>query len=271
MIENQSETSKKKIMLGYSKKYTLYDSGCLVHCVARLLQKPVLEVHEKLKKSNCFFADGSGDVCLLDLTKIPVAYQELKYLGKQVFNQEKALEVIKQAGGVIIEVDSNSIMKGTQQHFVFFIGGKKMEDPLGGVIRKSNYYKSIISMRPFIKENNMRENEKRILDFVREKKLTEGQIRQAVGWLLDNTVAKQDEEIDGLKATISEQYKEMDKKNLEYGKLLDEYNVLLPKYEELLKNESAVADENMSANFLELSWGEVFDLIYQKLFIKKKL
>lgn len=150
IIENQLETSKKSIFLGFSKKYTLYDSGCLVHCIARLIKKPVLEVHDRLKQAGCFFANTAGDVCLLDLTKVPQAYPQLKWIGKEVtWNQDKALAAIAQAGGVIIEVDSNSIMEGTQQHFVFFHGNGEMEDPIGGVVRPSTYYKNIISMRLF--------------------------------------------------------------------------------------------------------------------------
>lgn len=150
IIENQLEASKKSIYLGFSKKYTLYDSGCLVHCVARLLKKPVLEVHEKLKASGCFFADRTGDVCLLDLTKVSIAYPQLRWVEKlTAWNQDKALAAIALSGGVIVEVDSNSIMEGTQQHFVFFHGNGEMEDPIGGVVRPSSYYKNIISLRIF--------------------------------------------------------------------------------------------------------------------------
>lgn len=150
MIENQLEANKKSIFLGYSKKYTLYDSGCLVHALARLLKLPVLPVHERLKIFGCFFADATGDVCLLDLSKVPNAYPQLKYIGKESsWNQDKALAAIKQAGGLIVEVDSNSIMNGTQQHFVYFRGNGEMEDSLGGVVRPTTYYKNIISMRIF--------------------------------------------------------------------------------------------------------------------------
>lgn len=152
MIENQLETAKKSIFLGFSKKYTLYDSGCLVHALARLIGKPVLEVHDRLKQFKCFFADSTGDVCLLDLTKVPSAYPELEYIGKETeWNQDKALAAIAQAGGLIVEVDSNSIMNGTQQHFVYFRGNGEMEDSLGAKVRPTTYYK-VISMRVFYKK-----------------------------------------------------------------------------------------------------------------------
>lgn len=198
MIENQLEAIKKLIFLGYSKKWTLNDSGCLVHCVARILKKPVLEVHERLKIMGCFYADKTGDVCLLDLTKVPQAYPQLKYIGKvNSWDQSRALSAIEQAGGLIVEVDSNSIMDGTQQHFVFFRGNREMEDPLGGKVRATTYYKNVISMRifelqiPVEEELNMTDEQKRMLQFISERGLTEGQIRQAADWIKDGTVAKQ--------------------------------------------------------------------------------
>lgn len=100
---------------------------------------------------------------------------------------------------------------------------------------ESNRYTNVVGyLKPKCIIPSMSDDEKRILDFIRERKITEGQLRQMADWLKDDVVAKQDEEIIGLKATISEQYIEMDKKNYEYGKLLEDYNILLPKYEDLL-------------------------------------
>lgn len=110
--------------------------------------------------------------------------------------------------------------------------------------------------------NNMTDELKRILDFIKERKITEGQLRQMADWLKDNVVAEQDEEIKGLKATISDIFKDLEKKSLEYGKLLDEHNVLLPKYEQMLNSQSELADEEKSAK-------ELFLLLIKKIFYGK--
>ena len=198
MIENQLEASKKSIFLGYSKKYTLYDSGCLVHCVARLLKKPVLEVHEKLKSSGCFFADSTGDVCLLDLTKVPNAYPQLKWISKETtWNQEKALAAISQAGGLIVGVDYSSSQSGIQDHFVFFHGNGELEDSLNGVVRPSNFYK-VISMRIFevvevpVIEDKLTADQSKALEILTKYKTDfnhgnlEGAINALIGLVTEN-------------------------------------------------------------------------------------
>lgn len=208
MIENQLDSSMSGVMLGFSKKWDLKEAGCLVHCIARLLNKPRLEVHERLKKFKCFFADSTGDVCLLDLTRVPLAYPELRYIGKQPFDQEVALGAIKKAGGLIVEVDYNPIMDGTQQHFVYYKGGGKMEDPLGGVERSTTYYKKVVSIRIFEfvdkppQEDNMTEEQKNILKFLEGK--TEGDVREAFGYLADR--AKNNEQM----ATLSQKVLDLD-------------------------------------------------------------
>jgi len=111
--------------------------------------------------------------------------------------------------------------------------------------------------------SEMTEEQKRILDFITERKLTEGQIRQAADWLRANTVADLESKIDGLKTTISDLYKEMDEINLKYGKLLDEHNILLPKYEQMLETKENLADEKLIAN---LSWQKLLTLLINKIF-----
>ncbi len=110
--------------------------------------------------------------------------------------------------------------------------------------------------------NDMTTEEKNLLKIIKESNLNEGDIR----WLADNisiknndTVKKLEEEITGLKGTISDQYKEMDKKNLEYGKLLENYNELLPKYEEL-------QELNQNKQLPDYSAKELFLLFIKKLF-----
>jgi len=117
--------------------------------------------------------------------------------------------------------------------------------------------------------NDMTTEEKNLLKIIKESNLNEGDIR----WLADNisiknndTVKKLEEEIKGLKATISDQYKEMDKKNLEYGKLLEEFNILMAKYQALLESEASCQTECETAKFEKLSFREMFELLIKKLF-----
>jgi len=203
MIENQLSTKFKGVFLGFSKKYTINDSGCLTACIARLVNEPLLTVHQKLKDGGCFFNE-----CLLDLTKVPTVFNQLTYAGKFTYDNNKALEAIKRNGIVIAEVDYNPIMDGTQQHFVCMVGDGNIEDPLGGKIKPVTTYKTYLTLRIFeIKqitnsEPDMTNEEKLMLEFIKVNQITEGQLREGYGYVKDGTVAKQTKEIDGLKTSL---------------------------------------------------------------------
>ena len=206
MIENQLSTKFKGISLGFSKVYTINDSGCLTACLARLLNLPLLEVHQKLKDGGCFYNE-----CLLDLTKVPRVYPQLSYIGKFAYDNVLALETISSDGIVIAEVDYNPIMDGTQQHFVCMVGGGNIEDPLGGKIKPVTNYQKYLTLRVFrIKDlpvsssDNMTEQEKLMLDFIRVNQMTEGQLREGFGYIKEGTVAKQSKEIEDLKKSLAD-------------------------------------------------------------------
>lgn len=115
----------------------------------------------------------------------------------------------------------------TQSEFTTFEQNWTEMNGSGVTELRNHYYKNVLGWLHFKSIiENMTEEEKRILDFIRERKLTEGQIRQAADWLKDNIVEKQKEEISTLKATISDQCKEMDNKDIEYNTLLSKYNEL---------------------------------------------
>lgn len=152
---------------------------------------------------------------------------------------------------IFIEGDTNSFRSFDQNY------------PIGSPCHVQNHnYKNVKGWLHWSIIPIMTEEEKRILDFIKERKITEGQLRQMADWLKDDVVAKQDEEIIGLKATISEQYTEMDKKNYEYGKLLEDYNILLPKYEDLLLEKQNWQIPTYSAK-------DLFLLFIKKLFYDK--
>ena len=204
MIENQLSTKFKGVFLGFSKIYQINDSGCLVACISRVLQLPLLEVHQKLKDCGCFFNEA-----LLDLTKVSRAFPQLTYTGKFAYDNNIALEAIKRNGIVIAEVDHNPIMNGTQQHFVCMVGDGKIEDSLGGKIKPVSTYKTYLTLRVFeIKPmitttTTISQEEENILKFLKGK--TEGDVREAFGYLGDK--AKHDEQM----ATLSQKVLELDK------------------------------------------------------------
>lgn len=131
--------------------------------------------------------------------------------------------------------------------------------------------------------NDMTEQEKNLLKVIKEAKLNEGDIR----WLADNisiknndTVKKleeeitgykkanneladkvsiQGEEIYGLKGTISDLYKDLEKKQLQIGKMTDEFNKLQAEYKDLSKNKPELALSDCSAR-------QLFILFIKKLF-----
>lgn len=131
--------------------------------------------------------------------------------------------------------------------------------------------------------DDMTTEEKNLLKIIKEAKLNEGDIR----WLADNisiknndTVKKleeeiagykkanneladkvsiQGEEIYGLKGTISDLYKDLEKKQLQIGKMTDEFSKLQAEYKDLSKSKPELALSDCSARHL-------FILFIKKLF-----
>ena len=177
---------------------------------------------------------------------------------------------------------------------------------------ESNKYTHIIGyLKPKSIINDMTDEQKRVLELLENYKITaghgnlEGAMNTLIGTVTtlrntEETVSNQKKEIeafkkqsetdngaiktleeqlkmantvsDGLKTTISDQYKEMDKKNLEYGELLEKYNTLLPKYEELLKNGDSCQTSEPTANN-EIDKTQTRDLIVivlERLVVKIK-
>lgn len=246
MIENQLEVSKKKIMLGFSKKYNLYTDGCLVHALARVLKLPVVEVHDRLKLFKCFFADSTGDVCLLDLTKVPTAYPNLNYTGKFTYDNKLALETIDRVGIVIAEVDYNPIMNGTQQHFVCMVGNAEIEDSLGGTLKPSATYKTYLTLRIFEIKPLVIEEPKETMDYDTKKALelltaykiskNHGNLEGAINELLGMP-----EDIEELRKKIAEIEKS-------YVEVVSQVEILRLKFIENEKNETKWQKSMSTAN-----------------------
>lgn len=117
--------------------------------------------------------------------------------------------------------------------------------------------------------DDMTQEEKNILNFLKGK--TEGDVREAFGALKDlqgykkannqlaDTVSIQGEEITGLKKTISDLYKDLEKKQLQIGKMTDEFYKLQAEYKDLSKIKPELALSDCSAR-------QLFILFIKKLF-----
>lgn len=89
------------------------------------------EVNEKLKTARAF--DGS----LLLWKNIPMAFPRVKFLwrGYNYNNVTVSFYVYVKGLPVMVEVNNH----GTK-HWVLYIGGRQLADPLGGVLRPTSFY-----------------------------------------------------------------------------------------------------------------------------------
>jgi surface antigen len=134
---------------------------------------------------------------------------------------------------------------------------------------RTHYYKNVLGWLTPKGNITMTEQEKKLLEIIKQASLDEGDIR----WLADNidikdddVVGEQEEEIRGLQKTISELFKDLDKIDKKYNKLLEDYNILLPKYEDILEKWEKLADKKTTAK--DLSIRELLILLINKIFKK---
>jgi surface antigen len=127
---------------------------------------------------------------------------------------------------------------------------------------ESNRYTNVIGfLKPSGIIEDMTEGEKRMLEIIKQASLDEGDIR----WLSDNIDIKDDDVVGGFKKTISDLYTDLEKKSQEYNKLLEDYNILLPKYEE---SQKVIQDCQTSTSSANLSIRELLILLINKIFKK---
>jgi len=155
MNYNQNDSIYASIMLGFSKKYTLKSSGCYVFSVAHLLGIDPIECHDKLKSVNAFYADETGDVCLLNHAKIVNAFpnQVASVAKYDSYDNDACLEAIAQNGGCIVKVQN-----GSYTHFVEFLGNKLLFDSLGGKEKPTSTYTNLLGLRVLVIKKNQESN-----------------------------------------------------------------------------------------------------------------
>lgn len=143
-IFNQRNSRYKNVKIGKSN-LTIYDYGCFLVSLSKVVNRDPLEVNKLLAEKGGLTADG--------LIRTPQAYEIL------------GLKVIKTGDPVIINRDKNinnmptisptikEVKMGKSQHFVIRLvenGKRSIFDPWGGVERPINTY-SFISYRLFTK------------------------------------------------------------------------------------------------------------------------
>lgn len=144
MNYNQNDSIYSSVMLGFSKKYTLKSSGCYVFALAHLLGLDPIACHNALKNAGAFMADETGDVCLLNHTKIATAFPSrvVSVAKYDSYDNDACLEAIADNGGCIVKVQN-----GSYTHFVEFIGNKKIFDSLGGIEKPTSTYPTLLGLR----------------------------------------------------------------------------------------------------------------------------
>lgn len=137
--QNDKRWAKEK--LGFSN-LTIASHGCLVSSIANLLtvlgsNTTPSQVNQKLIEVKGFATDKYGNKALVIWSKVEKAFPQLKFI-KRVYNYnnvEVAWWVYIKKMQVLVEV----AVKGGR-HWVLFIGGQQMVDPLIGGVRKTNYW-----------------------------------------------------------------------------------------------------------------------------------
>ncbi|MBU1110773.1 hypothetical protein KKB83_04095 [Patescibacteria group bacterium] len=239
---NQNDPIYSKIFLGESKKYTLKSDGCYVFSVAYCLGIDPIECNRRLFVAGAFYADSTGDECLLNHSKIKFAFpgrieDVVKY---NSYNNDVCLGAIEKYGKCIVKVDydgSNSTAFDT--HFVTFIGDGKLFDSLGGKIKPVSTYPilsglRIILLKPVQEEedmSNITEEETKILGFIREgitingakRDMTEGDVRQGIGYITDNIEGKL-EKLEKKVETLTEKVKTLTESQLYDGKSASDWH-----------------------------------------------
>lgn len=236
MNYNQLDPLYKKIMLGFSKKYSLYSDGCYVFSLAHVLGIDPVDCNERMKAVNGFMADSTGDKCLMDHTKIAVAFPDrisevVKYT---TYDNVACLDAIKNYSHCIVQVDyDGSPSTVFDTHFVDFIGNKTLFDSLGGKEKPTSTYPllkglRVIKLIPLVVEDNMTDDQKNILKFLADNNANEGKVREAFGALADiPKLTKQIDDLTTAQGNLNNQITDLTQKVATIQKSADDWQTQL--------------------------------------------
>jgi len=183
---SQRDPRWKDIKLGTGAT-TISSHGCLITCLAMLAGTTPDVVNEELKRVGGYQNGNLVIWSALDRTNLGLRFIERS----RVYNNEKVSNNLP----CIVEVDGSRI--GAKQHFVLYIGNKRMIDPWFGRETDTSYYPAvgyaivkvdIIPQEPIAPP--MDDIRLTILEANNIK--TEGQLREVLGAWNDYTPLKND-------------------------------------------------------------------------------
>jgi hypothetical protein len=183
---SQRDPRWKDIKLGTGST-TISSHGCLITCLAMLAGTTPDVVNEELKRVGGYQNGNLVIWSALDRTNLGLRFIERS----RVYNNEKVSNNLP----CIVEVDGSRI--GAKQHFVLYIGNKRMIDPWFGRETDTSYYPAvgyaivkvdIIPPEPIAPP--MDDIRLTILEANNIK--TEGQLREVLGAWNDYTPLKND-------------------------------------------------------------------------------
>lgn len=247
MNYNQLDPIYKKVMLGFSKKYTLYSDGCYVFSLAHRLGIDPIACHETLKAAGAFMKDNTGDVCLLNHAMIAKAFPD-RVEGVDKYDKfDRAIfeNSLKNYGGCIVKVDYDGTPSTVlDTHFVDFNGETTLFDSLGGKEKPQSTYPiltgmRIIKLKKISEDENMTDQEKQMLEFIRVNQMTEGQLREGYGYVKEGTVAKLNKKISDLETSqksLQEQIDDLDGRFNAYQKTAKQWQSDLKTANETISN-----------------------------------
>ena len=129
---SQRDPRWKDIKLGTGST-SIGGEGCLITCLAMLASTTPDVVNEELKRVGGYQNGNLVIWSALDRTNLGFQFIERS----KVYNNEKVSNNLP----CIVEVDGSRI--GAKQHFVLYIGNKRMIDPWTGVDKDTSYYPAV--------------------------------------------------------------------------------------------------------------------------------
>lgn len=224
----QRDTRWKDLKIGASNS-TIGNFGCAITCLAMLANTTPDIINNHLTTAHGYLEDR---IIWSTLNKTNCGLTFPDNGRKYSYDNKGVLQAIKDNGGCLVEVDFDGVISTpNDRHWVLFIGNNKAYDPWTGTEISTSKYPilkgycviNVVKHVEQVKEDVLSDNEQRILSFVREKNITESQVRTGYGWITENY----DEQI---------------------RKLKTENNELKAKIEELSKPEHTCQSSDTSAN-----------------------
>lgn len=232
---SQRDSRWGELYIGNSKS-KIKDFGCAIVCLAMLADTTPDIVESKLS-----FSVDRIIWTSINNTDLPIRFPDM---GRNyVYDNDKVKEAINKNGGCLVEVDFDGIITTkNDRHWILYVGNGKAYDPWTGTEISTSKYPivkgfCIINKIIINSNNNMTEEQKRILEFLNGK--TEGDVRQAFGALTD---------LPTLNKNISDQSKQIEVLDGQINGLTIQVNDLIEKFNNNEKSLTSCQSELRIAN-----------------------